>query len=64
MMEEVIISIPKRKIKLRTKNIAEAIKRLNQVREKIESSKYDILKNFAGIRSSDYSSKKTDWYEQ
>ena len=63
-MEEVIISIPRQHIKLRTKNVSEAIKKLIEVKKKMEQSKLDIIRNFAGIGMKDYSVKKNDWYEQ
>ena len=63
-MEEEIISIPKRNIKMKTKNIPEAIKKLNEVGKNLHSKNLDIINKFAGIAKSDSKTDKSEWYNQ
>lgn len=63
-MEEVIISIPKRKIRLKTKNISAAIKKLEEVRKSFHLKNLEIIQKFAGIAKPDYNIDKAEWYNQ
>lgn len=64
-MDEVIIEIPKRKIKLKAKTISEAILKLSQLDENKLFKPKKIAQEFAGLfKGSNYKVRKADWYKQ
>lgn len=65
-MNEILITIPGKKIKIKTASIKDAIVELKKLEDKRKKRQSKIISEFAGIvGSSGYSaSSKTDWYNQ
>lgn len=63
-MEEVYITIPKKKIKIKSHSIEEAIKKLRDYSKKQAKSQHAIIEDFFGIAKKEYKGKESDWYLQ
>jgi hypothetical protein len=63
-MDDIIISIPKNRIRVKAKNIPDAIRALKGLRKSLLKDKLEILRKFAGIGREGYVYNKQDWYQQ
>jgi hypothetical protein len=66
-MEEVRIEITKRKLKLKARNISEAIRKLSQLENEKSSNAKIIVKEYFGIFKTsnyDYRTNEENWYKQ
>ncbi|MBN1638360.1 MAG: hypothetical protein JW866_05300 [Ignavibacteriales bacterium] len=63
-MENIIITLPKRRLKLKAKNITEAISKLKELNKDNLSKNLRIVEKYFGMFKPSKKINKTDWYEQ